>query len=582
MTAHDLRYQPDEAPPTPLAMGLGLQQALLSVSGIVLTPVIVIRAAGLDAGDYLSWAVFAALLVSGLTTILQARRIGPLGAGYPLLMGTSGAFIAVCVTALVEGGPGLMATLVAASSLLQFAFASRLSMFRRVITPTVAGTVIMLVTVTVMPILFGMLEDVPQDAPAVAAPACAAITLLLIVALALRARGMLRLWVPLIGLVVGCAAATAFGIYDSERVAQAAWLGVPDLAWPGLNLDFGIQFWALLPAFAFVTIVGAIETTGDAVAIQRVAWRQPRAADYRTVQGALGADGVGNLLSGLAGTVPNTTYSSSISITELTGVAARQIGVWIGVTFFAVAFCPKFAALLLAVPSPVVAAYVTVLLAMLFVLGMRMVVQDGLDFRKSLVVGISFWVGAGFQSEAIFADRLGAMASTLLGNGMTSGALAAIVISLFVELTRPRRQTVRLALDADAFARLNDFLDGFTRKHRLPEAMALRIAAAGEETLHCLQEGRQDGQPPRQLRVAARKEDDTVELEFLAAPGGGNIEDQIVLLADRSPADDISEISLRLLRHYAAEVRHQKYFDTDVITLCMPVDHGAATAAALA
>lgn len=576
MTAHDLRYQPDETPPTPLAIGLGMQQALLAVSGIVLTPVIVIRASGIDAGGYLSWAVFAALLVSGLTTILQARRVGPVGAGYPLLMGTSGAFIAVCVTALVEGGPGLLATLVVASALLQFAFANWLSMFRRVITPTVAGTVIMLITVTVMPILFGMLEDVPQDAPAAAAPACAAVTLLLTLALALRARGMLRLWVPLIGLAVGCMVAMAFGIYDTERVAQAAWLGLPDASWPGLDLGFGTHFWALLPAFAFVTIVGAIETTGDAVAIQRIAWRQPRAADYRAVQGALGADGIGNLLSGLAGTVPNTTYSSSISMTELTGVAARQVGVWIGVTFFVVAFCPKFAAVLLAVPSPVVAAYVTVLLAMLFVLGMRMVVQHGLDYRQSLAVGIAFWVGAGFQSQAVFADRLGTMASTLLGNGMTAGALAAIAISLFVEFTRPRRQVLRLALDASAFAKLNDFLASFARQHRLPAATALRINAAGEETFHCLHDERRS----RQLRVAARKEDDSIELEFLAAPGGGNIEDQIVLLTDQPPDDDVSEMSLRLLRHYAAEVRHQKYFDTDVITVRMSVDQDAPTVTA--
>ena len=52
---------------------------------------------------------------------MQSVRVGRIGAGYPLLMGTSGAFIAVCVTALVEGGPGLLATLVAISALFQFA-----------------------------------------------------------------------------------------------------------------------------------------------------------------------------------------------------------------------------------------------------------------------------------------------------------------------------------------------------------------------------------------------------------------------------------------------------------------------------
>ena len=75
-------------------------------------------------------------MISGVTTILQAVRFG-LGAGYVLLMGTSGAFIAVCITALVEGGPAMLATLIVISSLFQFALAARLSLFRRILTPTV-------------------------------------------------------------------------------------------------------------------------------------------------------------------------------------------------------------------------------------------------------------------------------------------------------------------------------------------------------------------------------------------------------------------------------------------------------------
>ena len=165
----EVRYEPDERPPTVLAFGLGSQQAILCIAGVVLTPVIVIRAAG-GSDSYMTWAVFAAILVSGLTTMIQAVRLGRIGAGYPLLMGTSGAFIAVCVTALVEGGPGLLATLVTISALFQFALSERLSLLRRIVTPTVAGTVIMLIAVTVMPIIFDMLNDVPEGTSPAAAP----------------------------------------------------------------------------------------------------------------------------------------------------------------------------------------------------------------------------------------------------------------------------------------------------------------------------------------------------------------------------------------------------------------------------
>ena len=155
-----VRYEPDDKPPAALTFGLGLQLAILCLSGIVLTPAIVVRAAD-GSETYLAWAVFAAVAVSGVTTVLQAVRVGRIGAGYVLLMGTSGAFIAVSVTALARGGPAMLATLVVISALFQFVLAARLSLLRRVLTPTVAGTVIMLIAVTVMPIVFDTLKDEP-------------------------------------------------------------------------------------------------------------------------------------------------------------------------------------------------------------------------------------------------------------------------------------------------------------------------------------------------------------------------------------------------------------------------------------
>ena len=98
-----IRYQPDDRPPLALSLGLGLQLAILVLAGIVLIPTVVVRAAG-GSETYLSWVVFAAVAVCGLTTALQALRLGRIGAGYILVGGSSGAFIAVCVVAIAEGG----------------------------------------------------------------------------------------------------------------------------------------------------------------------------------------------------------------------------------------------------------------------------------------------------------------------------------------------------------------------------------------------------------------------------------------------------------------------------------------------
>ena len=567
-TNEHVRFEPDERPPWPVAAGVGAQAALVTVPGVVITVVIVARIAEQPA-TYIAWAVFAAMLVSGATTILQAARFGRVGAGHVLIMGTSGAFIAVCVAALVEGGPSTMASLVVISSLFQFAMAARLSLLRRVFTPVMAGTVIMLIAATVMPIIFDTLVDVPEDASDAAAPVTAAVTLGVVLGLVLRGPAAWRLWSPLIGVVVGCAVAGLFGIYDLQPVLDAAWLGVPRGGWPGFDVTPGQEFWALLPAFIVVTLVGAVETVGDGIAIQQVSRRSPRATDFRVVQGALNADGTGNLLSGLTGTLPNTTYSSSISLAEVTGVAARRVGIAIGAITVLLAFLPKFAALLVAIPGPVVAAYVTVLLALLFVQGMRMVVQDGLDHRKAAIAGIAFWVGVGFQNESIFADLLGPFAGVLLGNGMTSGALAAVIMIGFMELTGPRRRRLQVPLEMDALPAIDTFLRGFASRSSWNEGSTERLVSAGEETLAVLlqADGADGDGQARRLSVVARMEGPLAQLEFVTLTEGVNIEDQLAYLSDLPPIPDEDEVSLRLLRHHAASVQHQKYHGIDIVTV---------------
>ena len=350
---------------------------------------------------------------------------------------------------------------------------------------------------------------------------------------------------------------------------MADWIGLPEGSWPGFDFSFGVAFWSLLPAFVFVTLIGAIETIGDSVAIQRVSRRMARATDFRVVQGAVAADGVGNLLSGLAATVPNTTYSSSVSVTEITGVAARNVGVCIGGLFVVLAFLPKFMALILAIPGPVAGAYTIVLMATLFVLGMKVVVEDGTDYRKGIVVGVGFWVGLGFQNQLIFADSLGAWGG-LLGNGMTSGGLAAILMTLFLEVSRPRRRRFQTDLDVDAYPAIDEFLSEFAASRGWGAGMTDRLRAVGEETLLTLIRQEEDGAqpPPRRLQVVARSDGRAAELEFVAATDEVNIEDQMALLGERTAGTPVDqEVSLRLLRHYASAVRHQQYHDTDVVTV---------------
>ena len=589
----DLRYQPDEKPPPGLSLGVGLQLAVLNIAAVMLIPMVVMRAAGVPPAD-LSWAVLASAAICGVATILQALRARRIGMGHVLVMGTSGAFIPASIATLQQGGPALLATLVAASALVPLLLSWRLSLFQRVLTPTVSGTVIMLIPITVLPFVSGLLgspEAFPETGAAAGVAPSFIATVLVIGGLALRAKGRLRLWAPVIGVVLGSIIGAGYGLYDHERVAAAPWLALPGVRPPGFDLEFGPAFWTLLPGFLLVALIAAVRTMSSAVAVQRVSWRGGRAVDFRAVQGAMAVDGVGNLLAGLAGTVPGSATTTSVPLTQLTGVAARTVGIVAGAGFIAFALLPKPFAAVLAVPDPVFAGYLVVLLAMLFVIGMRMVMQSGPGHREALVAGIAFLVGAGFQYGLIFPLETSQFAGGLLTNGMTAGGFSAILMTLALRATEPRPRRMQTEFDQARLPRIQTFLAGFATRNGWDDTMSQRLGAVAEEVLLALAQdedgtgqaagraGRRAGprrkQKPDQgeddrpdLLLSARRDGGDAVLEFAVGPGSENLQDRIAWLGEPSGEAAVErEAALRLLRHLASSVRHRQYHDTEIVTV---------------
>lgn len=564
-----IRFEPRERAPPGVALGLGLQIGVTPLVVAILVPTIAFRAAGAE-DALLAWVVFVSVLVCGLAAALQAVRFGRIGGGFILAPTVSAAGIAVATDALRAGGPSLLAVLVASAALIQMLLSARLSWLRRILTPTVSATVVLLLVISVMPVIFGMLDDVPDGAPAAAGPVAALSTLFVICAVSLKATGVWRLWAPLAGMIVGSLVGAAFGLYDTARVAQAAWFALPEPAWPGLDLSFGPVFWALLPAFGFVTVVTTMQTITGSLAIQNVSFRDKRAVDFRAVQNAVGTGGASSLLGGLLGTMPLSNLSIGASVASMTGVASRSVGFAMGGLLAALAFVPKALALVLSIPGAVLGAYIAVLMAILFAVGLKLLVTDEFDHRKGLIVGVSFWIGLGFQYDLIFPELVRDFAGGLLTNGMTSGGLVAILLTAFVLLTEPRASRLRTDLDLSAGKDLHEFLAGFASRSGFGKPMAERLAAVGEEALLTLLSPEETADRPasRRLRVTARRRGAGATLEFVASAGSENVQDRMALLGDR--VDEVSaerEVSLRLLRHLSSSVRHQQYHDADVVTV---------------
>ncbi len=564
-----IRFEPEEACPLPVALVVGFQGAALVLAPTVLNVAIAIRSSGLD-DTHLTWGVFAAMLICAALTAFQAFQLRRFGAGHIVLAWPAAMFIAIMVSAVSAGGLETFASLMVVCSLVQVALAWWLPTLRRIITPAVSGTVTMLIAVSVLPIAFDSVQDLPSGADPVAGPAIAGVTLLASVVATLRASGRWRLVAPFISILAGCAVAAVFGVLDGDRIASAGWFGIPEVPPLSLDLTPGAEFWALLPSFAILTLVLGIKTISDGVIIQQGSRRLPRAIDFRKIQGMVSVNGIGMLLGGFAGTLPTMANASySISLINMTGVAARRVGVGVAVVIVTLALFSKFTAVLLTIPGPVLGAYLMLAMGILFVSGCQAVLRDGLDARRMLVVALASALGLGLNGHPVAQDLFGEELGALLGNGVMIGAVVAIGMTFLFEAMSTRRSRLEVTLDMASLPAIDAFLAGLASRSSWNDASTQRLRSAGEETLASLLSQDDDAEvsaSPR-LVIVARPQDKMVELEFVATTRQENIEDQLAYLTEEEALPTLDDLSLRLLRYHASTVRHQKFHGVDIVTV---------------
>ena len=147
----DLIYQLEDRPGPIPATFAAIQHVLASFVGVI-TPTLIIGSV-LGLGDYVPYLVSMALFVSGIGTFIQAKRIGPIGAGMLCLQGTSFGFLSVILAAgfIVKNRGGtpedILATLFGVSfcaAFVEIAVSRYIDKLRRIITPVVTGTIISL------------------------------------------------------------------------------------------------------------------------------------------------------------------------------------------------------------------------------------------------------------------------------------------------------------------------------------------------------------------------------------------------------------------------------------------------------
>ena len=565
---HEVQYEPDEKCPPLIAISSALQIFIPNTISLVMLSALVVRASG-ESEAYLSWVTFTVLAVTGAGMILQTLRLRHLGSGRLIVANFNVPFLAVSALALHVGGPGLLASLVVVSTLVQSVLTLRLASLRRVFTQTVSGVVVMLVAVSALPFIVNRAVVTPQGestllflAPGVAALAAG-------ILISLQDSPVWRMWILPVTVAVGLLVAAPLGFYDTGRIADAPWLRLPDFGWPGLDLAFSTEFWALLPVFVLVNLAGFIKAVGDLSVIHRASYRSQSAIDFRAVQGGLNVYGLGTLVSGLLGTLPVAApWAATVVYIAFTGVAATSVGIYLGLFTLIVAFFSKLLAILVAIPSPVVSAVYVIIFGMLFVEGAKTVFTGHVDQRKATITGVSMVLGL---SAATISGLFEGVTIHLVGNTIVVGGLAAITMTLFTEISGLRARKLRGELSRSSLPAVDDFLCQFADDHSWTEKGKDRLRLVGEEVMLSLLEEEDDAPVEQKRRLVAtiRPDGASAELEIVVASDDaiqGNIENRIAYLGQEQALEDEQELSVRILSHYASSVHHRKYHGIDIIS----------------
>ena len=564
---HGIQFEPDEKCPPLLAISSAVQIFIPNTISLVMLAALVVRASG-ESEAYLSWVTFTVLAVTGASMILQTLRLRQLGSGRLIVSNFNVPFLAVSALALHVGGPGLLASLVVISTLVQFVLTMRLASLRRIFTQTVSGVVVMLVAVSALPFIVSRAVTPPVGESPVLflAPGIAAITAGVLISL--QDAPVWRIWILPVTVAVGMIVAVPLGLYDPSAIASAPWLHLPDFKWPGLDLTLDADFWALLPVFMLVNLAAFMKAVGDLSVIYRGSYRDQTAVDFRSVQGGLNVYGIGTFISGLLGTLPVAApWAATVVYMSFTGVAARSAGIYLGLLTILVASFSKLLAVLIAIPSTVVTAIYVIIFGMLFVEGAKTVFTGHVDQKKATIAGVSMVLGL---SAGSLSGLFEGVTIHLVGNTIVIGGMAAIAMTVFTEFSGFRAKKLRVDLSLDSLADVDDFHCEFADGNNWTEDGKNRLRLVGEEVMLSLFDEDNNGQSEQKRNLVAtiRPDSGSAELEIVVASDDSNqenIENRIAYLGQDPELEDERQLSVQLLRHYASSVQHRKYYGIDII-----------------
>ncbi|OBW92427.1 nucleobase:cation symporter-2 family protein [Gallibacterium genomosp. 3] len=420
-----LLFTVEDKPPFSLGLLLAAQHLLAALGGIIAVPLVIGNVLHLPTPDTIV-LVNAALLISGVVTIIQCLGVGPIGIRLPSVMGTSFTFVAAALAIgfSQDGVAGILgASLV--GSLVMIVGSFFMPSIRKLFPPVVTGTVVTMIGLSLIPVAVDWFAGGQRGEPQYATPenlTMALFVLALVVILVQWGKGIFSAAAIVIGMLAGYCVALALGWVSFEGVKQAQVFALPQ------PLHFGLAFpISGIIGMSIAYLVTIVESSGNFLALGNATKTEITGDHLR--RGVL-CDGVGSALAAIMSTTPFSSFSQNIGVISLTGVASRYVVAMTGGLLVLAGLFPVFGALIVSIPLPVLGGAGLMMFAMIIAAGIQMLDKVERTKRNGLIIAISIGCGLAVTTRPEILDKLPSFFKEIFGSGITVGSLLALILNL--------------------------------------------------------------------------------------------------------------------------------------------------------
>ena len=443
-TGRELLFQFHGVPPIGTSISLALQHLVAMIVGCVTPPIMIASAIGLSLSDQVL-LIQASLVMSAVCTLLQLYPIGGrFGAGLPVILGVSFAYVpSMQAIAASGGGVAAIAGAMIVGGIVAIIVGLFVKKIRLLFPPVITGTVVFTIGLSLYPTAINyMAGGTANTLESITAKGLtealvygswqnwliAALTLTAVLVLNNKAKGLCRLASILIGMLFGYVVALCFSMVSFADVGDAAWFSLPRFMHFGVTFDLSSCI-----AIGLLFAINSIQAIGDFTAT--TVGGMNREPTDRELQGGIIAYGASNILTALFGGLPTATYSQNVGIVTTNKVVNRTVFALTGAFLLLAGLSPKFAAVLTTIPQCVLGGATVTVFSTIAMTGMKLIASQDLTARNTTIVGLSAALGVGISQAAGALNQFPDSFTMIFGK---SPVVVATIMAVLLNLILPK------------------------------------------------------------------------------------------------------------------------------------------------